>query len=87
MGGQGLYRRGAQGASASSDDPLGQPLSKKTTADWALLSDSPRVECPASKARSTFSLRFSAQVGNVGRTKNLFRSVAITYDATLRKMG
>ncbi|WP_208526917.1 hypothetical protein, partial [Candidatus Methylacidiphilum fumarolicum] len=31
--------------------------------------------------------RFSAQVGNVGRTKNLFRSVAITYDATLRKMG
>ncbi|WP_048814766.1 hypothetical protein, partial [Candidatus Methylacidiphilum fumarolicum] len=39
------------------------------------------------KDRSTLPLRFSAQVGNVGRTKNLFRSVAITYDATLRKMG
>nr|WP_219804484.1 hypothetical protein [Candidatus Methylacidiphilum fumarolicum] len=86
MGGQGLYRRGAKGASASSDGPLGQPLSKRTTADRALLSDSPRVECLAAKDRSTFPLRFSAQVGNVGRTKNLFRSVAITYDVTLRKM-
>ncbi|CCG91305.1 hypothetical protein MFUM_1020028 [Methylacidiphilum fumariolicum SolV] len=44
MGGHGLSLRGAQDALASLGDPLGQTLSKRTTADRALLSDSPRVD-------------------------------------------